>query len=183
MSPPPHTDPALPEDRSRSLRSLRSSRLRRFSLPPPSRCHPPPSSSRPPSPRGALPSFSGGGGGVSSLSSSFAFVLPTSSRRRLASSSSGWGKTTGPPRPPPAMSFPSGDVVVTPFVRADDENDGAVAPPQARNFSRTSRATTTMASKMRTARIASPRAPPSGGCVTPRGETIASVIVKRVKRV
>ncbi len=58
------------------------------------------------------------------------------------------------------MSFPPGNVVVTPFVGADDENDGAVVPPQARNFSRTSRATTTTASKTRTARIALPRASP-----------------------
>ncbi len=28
------------------------------------------------------------------------------------------------------MSFPSGNVVVTPFAGADDENDGTVAPPQ-----------------------------------------------------
>ena len=32
------------------------------------------------------------------------------------------------------MSFPSGDVVVTPFVGADDENDGTVAPPQGSDF-------------------------------------------------
>jgi hypothetical protein len=68
------------------------------------------------------------------LSSSFAFVLPTSSRRRPASSSSGWGKMTGPPRPPPAMSFPSGNVVVMPFVGADNENNSTVAPPQGSYF-------------------------------------------------
>jgi hypothetical protein len=28
------------------------------------------------------------------------------------------------------MSFPSGNVIVTPFVGADDENDRTVAPPQ-----------------------------------------------------
>ena len=71
---------------------------------------------------------------MSLLSSSFAFVLPTSSRRCPASSSSGWGKRTCPPRPPPAMSFPSGDVVVTPFVGADNKNDGMVAPPQGPDF-------------------------------------------------
>ena len=81
-------------------------------------------------PRGVAVVF----GGVSLLSSSFAFVLPTLSRRRPASSSLGWGKTTGPPRPPPAMSFPSGDVVVTPFVGADDGVDGTVAPPQGLDF-------------------------------------------------
>ena len=32
------------------------------------------------------------------------------------------------------MSFPSGDVVVTPFVGADDENDSTVAPPQGSDF-------------------------------------------------
>ena len=65
MSPPPHADRALPEDRSRSLRSSRSLQLRRCSPPPPSRRHPAPSSSRPPSPRGATLLFSGGGrGGV-----------------------------------------------------------------------------------------------------------------------
>ncbi len=32
------------------------------------------------------------------------------------------------------MSFPSGDVVVTPFVGADDEIDGTVAPPQGSEF-------------------------------------------------
>ncbi len=32
------------------------------------------------------------------------------------------------------MSFPPGNVVVTPFVGADDENDGAVAPPQGSEF-------------------------------------------------
>ena len=32
------------------------------------------------------------------------------------------------------MSFPPGDVVVTPFVGADDENNGAVAPPQGSEF-------------------------------------------------
>ena len=32
------------------------------------------------------------------------------------------------------MSFPSGDAVVTPFVGADDENDGTVAPPQGLEF-------------------------------------------------
>ena len=41
---------------------------------------------------------------------------------------------TCPPRPPPARSFPSGDVVVTPFVGANDENDGTVAPPQGSDF-------------------------------------------------
>ena len=49
-------------------------------------------------------------------------------------SSSGWGKTTGPPQPPPAMSFPFGDVAMMPFVGADDENDGTVAPPQGSAF-------------------------------------------------
>ena len=68
------------------------------------------------------------------MSSSFAFVLPTSSRRRPAPSSLGWGKTTGPPPLPPAMSFPSGDVVVTPIVGADDEIDGTVVPPQGSEF-------------------------------------------------
>ena len=34
----------------------------------------------------------------------------------------------------PAMSFPSGDVVVTPFVGADDENDSTVVPPQGSDF-------------------------------------------------
>jgi hypothetical protein len=28
------------------------------------------------------------------------------------------------------MSFPSGDVLVTPFIGANDKNDGTVAPPQ-----------------------------------------------------
>ncbi len=32
------------------------------------------------------------------------------------------------------MSFPSGNVVVTPFVGANDENDGTVAPPQGLDF-------------------------------------------------
>jgi len=32
------------------------------------------------------------------------------------------------------MSFPPGDIVVTPFVRADDKNDDAVAPPQGSEF-------------------------------------------------
>jgi len=32
------------------------------------------------------------------------------------------------------MSFPSGDAVVTPFVGADDENNGTVAPPQGLEF-------------------------------------------------
>ena len=32
------------------------------------------------------------------------------------------------------MSFPPGNVFVTPFVGADDENDGAVAPPQGSGF-------------------------------------------------
>ena len=32
------------------------------------------------------------------------------------------------------MSFPSGNVLVTPFVGADDENDGTVAPPQGSLF-------------------------------------------------
>ena len=32
------------------------------------------------------------------------------------------------------MSFPPGNVVVTPFVRANDENDGAVAPLQGSEF-------------------------------------------------
>jgi len=32
------------------------------------------------------------------------------------------------------MSFPPGDVIVTPFVGADDENNGAVAPPQGSEF-------------------------------------------------
>jgi hypothetical protein len=32
------------------------------------------------------------------------------------------------------MSFPSGNVVVTPFVGADDENDGTVVPPQGSDF-------------------------------------------------
>ncbi len=32
------------------------------------------------------------------------------------------------------MSFPPGNVVVTPFFGADDENDGAVAPPQGLEF-------------------------------------------------
>ena len=32
------------------------------------------------------------------------------------------------------MSFPPGDVVVTPFVGADNENNGAVAPPQGSEF-------------------------------------------------
>ena len=32
------------------------------------------------------------------------------------------------------MSFPSGYVVVTPFDRADDENDGTVALPQGSEF-------------------------------------------------
>jgi hypothetical protein len=32
------------------------------------------------------------------------------------------------------MSFPSGDVVVTPFFGADDENDGTVVPPQGLEF-------------------------------------------------
>ncbi len=65
MSPPPHADRALPEDRSRLLHSLRSSRLRHCSPTPPSRRHPAPLSSRPPSSQGASPSFSGGvGGGV-----------------------------------------------------------------------------------------------------------------------
>ncbi len=68
------------------------------------------------------------------MSSSFAFLLPTSSRTRPASSSSGWGKTTGPPRPPPAISFLSGDVVVTSFVGANDEINGTVAPPQGSDF-------------------------------------------------
>ena len=60
---------------------------------------------------------------------------PNLSRRRPASlSSSGWGKTTGPPRPPPTMSFPSSNVDVTRFVRADNENDRTVAPPQGLEF-------------------------------------------------
>jgi hypothetical protein len=119
----------IARSRSCSLRSSHSLQLRYCLLPPPSRRHLAPSSSRPPPPWGITVVF-GGGGGVSLLSLLFAFVLPTSSRRCPASSSSGWGKTTGPPRPPPAMSFPSGDVVVTPFVGADDEIDGTVAPPQ-----------------------------------------------------
>ena len=127
MSPPHRADCALPEDRSRSLRSLRSPRPRRCSPPPPSRHHPAPSSSRPPSPRGASSSFSGGAGGV-------VVVVVIRSRRCPALLSSGWGKMTGPPRPPPAMSFPSGDVVVTPFIGADDEKDGTVAPPQGLEF-------------------------------------------------
>jgi hypothetical protein len=32
------------------------------------------------------------------------------------------------------MTFPSGDVVVAPFVGADDENDGTVAPLQGLEF-------------------------------------------------
>ncbi len=32
------------------------------------------------------------------------------------------------------MSFPSGDDVVTPFVVANDENDGTMAPPQGSDF-------------------------------------------------
>ena len=32
------------------------------------------------------------------------------------------------------MSFPPGDVIVTPFVGDNDENDGAVAPPQGSEF-------------------------------------------------
>ncbi len=32
------------------------------------------------------------------------------------------------------MSFPSGNVVVTPFVGAYNENDGTVAPPQGLEF-------------------------------------------------
>ena len=32
------------------------------------------------------------------------------------------------------MSFPSGDVVVTPFVGADNKSDGTVAPPQCSDF-------------------------------------------------
>jgi len=32
------------------------------------------------------------------------------------------------------MSFPSGDVIVTLFVGADDENNGVVAPPQGSGF-------------------------------------------------
>jgi hypothetical protein len=32
------------------------------------------------------------------------------------------------------MSFPAGDVVVTPFVGANDENDGTVAPSQGSEF-------------------------------------------------
>ena len=32
------------------------------------------------------------------------------------------------------MSFPPGNVVVMPFVGADDENDGAVVPPQGSEF-------------------------------------------------
>jgi hypothetical protein len=32
------------------------------------------------------------------------------------------------------MSLPSGDVVVMPFVGADDENDGTVAPPHGSDF-------------------------------------------------
>jgi hypothetical protein len=87
-----------------------------------------------PFPRGALPSFWGGGRGALSLLSLFAFVLPASSRRRPALSSSGWGMTTGPHRLPPAMSSPSGDVVATPFVRADDNNDGTAAPLQGSAF-------------------------------------------------
>ena len=60
------------------------------------------------------------------------------------------------------MSFPSGDVIVMPFVGVDDDNEGTVAPPQGSDFSRTfTMATTTTASKTRTARIASPLAPPS----------------------
>ena len=50
---------------------------------------------------------------------------------------------TGPPRPPPAMSFPSGNVVVMPFVGVSDENDGAVVLPQARLSSRSLSHTTT----------------------------------------
>jgi hypothetical protein len=88
----------------------------------------------PPPPTGRRRRFRGGTGAVSSLLSSIAFVLPTLSRRRPASSPSGWGKTTGPPRPPPAMSFPSGNIVVTPFVGAHDDNDGTVAPPQGSEF-------------------------------------------------
>ena len=32
------------------------------------------------------------------------------------------------------MSFPPGDVIVTPSVGADDENDGTVVPPQGSEF-------------------------------------------------
>jgi hypothetical protein len=32
------------------------------------------------------------------------------------------------------MSFPSGDVVVMPFVGVHDDNDGTVAPPQGSEF-------------------------------------------------
>jgi hypothetical protein len=64
----------------------------------------------------------------------FAFVLPALSRRCPASLLSGWGMTTGPPRPPPAMSSPLGDVVATPFVGADNNNNGMAAPPQGLAF-------------------------------------------------
>ena len=63
MSLPPHADRVLPKDRSRSLRSLHSSRLHRCLPLPPSRHHLAPLLSRPPSPRGASHRFQGGAGG------------------------------------------------------------------------------------------------------------------------
>ncbi len=64
----------------------------------------------------------------------FAFVLPVLLRRRPALLSSGWEMTTGPPCPPPAMSSPLGNVVATPFVGADDDNDSTAAPLQGSAF-------------------------------------------------
>ena len=39
-----------------------------------------------------------------------------------------------PSPPPPAMSFPSGNVAVTPSVGAHDNNNGTVVPPQGSEF-------------------------------------------------
>ena len=67
MSPPPHADRTLPEDRSHSLCFSRSSQLRCCSPPPLplSSCrHPAPSSLRPPPPAERRRRFRGGRGGV-----------------------------------------------------------------------------------------------------------------------
>jgi len=59
------------------------------------------------------------------------------------------------------MSFPPGDVVVTPFIGADDENNGAVAPPQGTDFFEDFEGDYYGDLQNEDARIASPRAPPS----------------------
>ncbi len=68
------------------------------------------------------------------MSLSFAFVLPALSRRCPASLSLGWKMTMSPPRPPPAMSSPMGDVMATPFIGADDDNNSTAVPPQVSAF-------------------------------------------------